>query len=414
MNYEKTLELVREHVLSLFKTRADDRLTYHNAAHTQSVVSYAIQIADHYQLNDDDFFAVCAAAWFHDSGYMLDLHNHEDKSIEIAREFFSDHHIKAAVLDRIIACIEATKIPQNPKGLLENILCDADLFHLGTDDFTGKSKQLRQEVEALHNTRIDRAEWRQRNIDLLEGHRYHTDYCRLLLHDRLQENLNKLRNKQQKTASKEQRPVPETQDTPPGFEPAQAEIVNIVNNAPHLKVKKDKKRSKGVETMLRITASNQQRLSNMADSKAHIMISVNSIIISLLLSLLLRKIDEHPNQLIPAIILLGINLVTIVFAILATRPNVTQGTFTGEEVKNRKVNLMFFGNFFKMPFDDYEAGMNDMMNDNNFLYGSMVKDMYSQGVVLGRKYHLLRMSYNVFMYGLVISVVAFVISTLAV
>jgi len=57
--------------------------------------------------------------------------------------------------------------------------------------------------------------------------------------------------------------------------------------------------------------------------------------------------------------------------------------------------------------------MTDMMNDNNFLYGSMVKDMYSQGVVLGRKYHLLRMSYNVFMYGLVISVVAFVVSTLS-
>ena len=299
-----------------------------------------------------------------------------------------------------------TKMPQNPKGLLENILCDADLFHLGTNDFAEKSKQLRREVEALHNTTIDKAEWRQKNIDLIQSHHYHTDYCQLLLNDRKQENLDELNRKQHKAADKlqklEEAPVPKSGDSP-----------NVITDAPHLKVKKDKKRSKGVETMLRITASNQQRLSNMADSKAHIMISVNSIIISLLLSLLLRKIDEHPNQLIPAIILLGINLVTIVFAILATRPNVTQGTFTGEGEKTRKGNLRFFGNFFKMPFDDYEAGMTDMMNDNNFLYGSMVKDMYSQGVVLGRKYHLLRMSYNVFMYGLVISVVAFVVSTLS-
>lgn len=407
MDYEKILEQVREYALTFFKTHTDERLCYHNAAHTESVVSWVIQIADHYQLNDEDFFAVCAAAWFHDTGYGLDLNDHEDKSIKIAREFFAQHRIKAAILDKVIACIEATKMPQNPKGLLESILCDADLFHLGTSDFTEKSKLLRREVEALHNTTIDKTEWRQKNIDLIQSHHYHTDYCQLLLNDSKQENLDELNRKQHKAADKLQK-LEEAPVAKPGYDQP-----GMIAGAPHLKVKKDKKRSKGVETMLRITASNQQRLSNMADSKAHIMISVNSIIISLLLSLLLRKIDEHPNQLIPAIILLGINLVTIVFAILATRPNVTQGTFTSEEVKNRKVNLMFFGNFFKMPFDDYEAGMTDMMNDNNFLYGSMVKDMYSQGVVLGRKYHLLRMSYNVFMYGLVISVVAFVVSTLS-
>ncbi|WP_448697521.1 Pycsar system effector family protein [Mucilaginibacter sp. AW1-3] len=404
MNYEKTLEQAREYVLSFFKTHADERLTYHNTAHTEGVVSSVIQIANHYQLNDEDFFAVCAAAWFHDTGYGVDLYDHENKSIEIVSEFLSHHKIKDSILTKIIACIEATKMPQTPHGLLENILCDADLFHLGTDSFNEKSKLLRQEIEALHNTKIDKADWRQKNIELLQTHQYHTDYCRLLLNDTQQANLEKLINKQQKAGLKEK------EEQAQGTDITQDAEISVANVLTDIKVKKDKKRSKGVETMLRITASNQQRLSNMADSKAHIMISVNSIIISLLLSLLLRKIDEHQHQLIPAIVLLGVNLVTIVFAILATRPNVTQGTFTVEEIKSRKVNLMFFGNFFKMPFDNYQAGMNDMMNDNNFLYGSMVKDLYSQGVVLGRKYHLLRMSYNVFMYGLIISVIAFVIS----
>jgi predicted metal-dependent HD superfamily phosphohydrolase len=403
VNYEKTLEQIREYVLAFFKTHDDERLTYHNAAHTESVVASTMQIANHYQLNDEDFFAVCAAAWFHDSGYGVDLHNHEDKSVEIASGFFKDHKIKDSVFNKISSCILATKMPQNPSGLLESILCDADLFHLGTDAFTKKSKLLREEVEALHDKKIGKVVWRQKNIDLIQSHQYHTDYCQLLLNDKKQRNLEKLISKQQKAESKTE----EVENTPVAVKETRTGITDDL----HLKVKKDKKRSKGVETMLRITASNQQRLSNMADSKAHIMISVNSIIISLLLSLLLRKIDEHPGQLIPAIVLLTVNLVTIVFSILATRPNVTQGTFTGEQVKNRKVNLMFFGNFFKMPFEDYEVGMNDMMNDNNFLYGSMVRDLYSQGVVLGRKYHLLRMSYNVFMYGLIASVVAFVISS---
>jgi predicted metal-dependent HD superfamily phosphohydrolase len=399
VKYEKILEQIREHVLSFFKTHSDPRLTYHNVGHTENVVKVVIRIANHYQLNDDDFFAVCAAAWFHDTGYGLDLNNHEDKSIEIASDFFKEHKIKDEVFAKIKACIEATKMPQHPTELLGDILCDADLFHLGTDEFTEKSKQLRKEVETLRGSEIEKAEWRKKNIELLQEHRFHTDYCQLLLNDQQQKNLDKLIKKEQNTEVENVTAVDEHQE--PEKETRHKED----------KPAKIEKRSKGVETMLRITASNQQRLSYMADSKAHIMISVNSIIISLLLSLLLRKIDEHPHQIIPAIVLLVVNLVTIVFAILATRPNVTAGTFTSEDLESKKVNLLFFGNYFKMEFDKYQQGMFAMMNDGDFLYGSMVKDLYAQGVVLGRKYHLLRMSYNVFMYGLIISVIAFVISS---
>ncbi len=399
MNYEKLLEQVREYVPSYLKNHADPRLIYHNVAHTQNVVSAAIQIANHYQLNDEDFFIVCAAAWFHDTGYGIDLDNHEEKSVQITVDFFKEHKVSAATLDKITGCIRATKMPQKPSGILEQIVCDADLFHLGTDEFADGSKKLRKEMEALYGTTIDKNDWRERNIQLLETHEYHTDYCRLLHSEKKQRNQEKITNKQQGKHKEE------TQDI-------KVEIVATAQAEAKTKQKMNEKKSKGVETMFRVSSGNQQRLSYQADSKAHIMISVNSIIISLLLSLLLRKIDEHPHQIIPAIVLLAVNLVTIVFAILATRPNVARGTFTPEEVQQRKVNLLFFGNFFKMDYDKYEDGMIDMMNDNDFLYGSLIRDIYSQGVVLGRKYHLLRMSYNVFMYGLIVSVIAFVVSTM--
>ncbi len=400
MKYEILLNQIKEFVFAFFKTHADDRLSYHNTGHTESVVSYVIQIANHYQLNDDDFFAVCAAAWFHDTGYVLDAHNHEEKSIAIASDFFKEHKVPAAVLSKIKGCINSTKMPQQPTNLLEKILCDADLFHLGTGKFTDKSKQLRKEVEALSGIPIDKSEWRQKNAQLIQGHQFHTDYCQLLLNDKQQENLQKLIDKQKKDSAK-------TDDNDTNEETGSPENTNAIE----LK-KGSTKQGKGVETMFRITASNQQKLSYMADSKAHIMISVNSIIISLLLSLLLRKIDEHPHQVIPAIVLLTVNLVTIVFAILATRPNVAQGTFTQEDMDHKSVNLLFFGNYFKMTLDKYNQGMVNMMNDSDFLYASLIRDIYAQGVVLGRKYHLLRMSYNVFMYGLIISVIAFVLSTL--
>jgi hypothetical protein len=96
---------------------------------------------------------------------------------------------------------------------------------------------------------------------------------------------------------------------------------------------------------------------------------------------------------------------------LATRPNLPEGTFTQQDIDTRKVNLLFFGNFYKMSFEDYDSGMKQMMNDRDFLYGSLTKDVYSQGIVLGKKYRLLRKGYNVFMYGIVASVIAFTVAS---
>jgi hypothetical protein len=159
--------------------------------------------------------------------------------------------------------------------------------------------------------------------------------------------------------------------------------------------------------MFRITSTNHQRLSDMADNKAHIMISTNSIILSVILSLLLRKLEDNPHLIIPTMLLLIICVVTMVFSILATRPSIPEGMFTSEDIKQKRVNLLFFGNFYRMSLPDYEKGMHALMEDREFLYGSLIKDVYAQGVVLGRKYRLLRIAYNVFMFGIIAAVLAF-------
>jgi hypothetical protein len=103
---------------------------------------------------------------------------------------------------------------------------------------------------------------------------------------------------------------------------------------------------------------------------------------------------------------------TIIFSIIATRPNLPAGKFSQSDIEEKKVNLLFFGNFYRMNLTDYTAGMLQVMNDRDFLYGTLIKDVYSQGVVLGRKFRLLRISYNIFMYGLIASVIAFVTATI--
>src|SRR6185436_8560220 len=109
-------------------------------------------------------------------------------------------------------------------------------------------------------------------------------------------------------------------------------------------------------------------------------------------------------------ILLCACLAAIVFAILATRPTVTQGTFTKEDIQNKKINLLFFGNFFNMSLPDYDWAMKEMMSDHEYLNSSMIKDIYFLGLVLARKYRFLRLSYNIFMYGLIVAILGFGIS----
>ena len=176
------------------------------------------------------------------------------------------------------------------------------------------------------------------------------------------------------------------------------------------KKKKDDKPTRGIETLFRITSRNHVDFSSMADNKANIMISINSIMMSIVFSVLFNKFATDPNLIPPTIILSVVSTATIIFAILATRPNLTSGVFTRDDIRKRRTNLLFFGNFYKMPLNDYEWGIKELMNDREFLYGSMIRDIYFLGKVLGKKYLYLRISYTIFMYGLVISVIAFAIA----
>ena len=403
MNYRNLQEEVKQHVLEYFHTHHDPNLVYHNLAHTEEVVSATIQIANHYQLTDKDFFITLTGAWFHDTGYFEDLQNHEQKSADLAVSFLKQKEVPAEVRDAVLQVIMATKMPQRPTNLLESILCDGDLFHLGNEDFREKRKLMHKEVELLHQHKFGKNVWRKKDIEFLESHQYHTDYCMLLLNDQKQKNIEKLREKLKEPAADE--PQELTVITPLAEKPSKDE---------KLLKRKDKERpDKGIETMFRITSSNNQRLSDMADNKAQLLITVNSIILSLIVSLVLRRLEDNAFLIVPTFILLMVALSCIIFSILATRPSIPDGVFTDNDLERKKVNLLFFGNFYKMALDDYAKGMVKVMNDKEFLYGTLIKDVYSQGVVLGRKYKLIRIAYNIFMFGLIAAVLAYIIAYVA-
>jgi hypothetical protein len=183
---------------------------------------------------------------------------------------------------------------------------------------------------------------------------------------------------------------------------------------PDENIKKDKleKSRKGVETMFRITAANQMRLSDMADNKAHILLTINSIIVSILLSVLFRKLDTEPELIVPAILFLLTSLSTMVQAILVTMPRIKKDKPLQTHAAPDKVNLMFFGDFHSMSLLEYEQGVTEMMSNPKTLYGSLIKDNYHLGLVLQKKYTSLRFAYIFFMVGFVISVFSFVVTEL--
>jgi len=393
----RTLELVYKtsaHIRQLYNANPRPEFTYHNLAHVEEVVWRAGYIAGNYALPETDFLALILAAWFHDAGYLFTSQEcHEEKSAEMAAEFLQKEAVPEELISKIQDTIKATKMPQQPATQIEKILCDADLFHLGTDGFENIDQQVKKETELRINQLISETVWRDITLKLMELHRYHTDFCQNLLQPGKKENLEKLR-RQIISSEDTTDTIPETIRAPSNSEPNPK------------KVKKDKG-NRGVQTMFRINAANQMRLSDMADNKAHILLTINSVLISVLISFIFRKLETESKLLLPALSFLITSLVTLVSAILVTRPKVNPAHFTAEDVNKRKVNLLFFGSFHSVKYEDYEAGMKEMIKDKDYLQSSMIRDNYNLGQVLNRKYRKLRFAYGFFMFGFVISVISF-------
>ncbi|MBC7937396.1 MAG: HD domain-containing protein [Rhizobacter sp.] len=391
-DYTQILKLTEEYVSSLYEEHTSNCLIFHNLAHTKEVVKRSNEIAGHYQLSENESLILFVAAWFHDTGYLfVSPHLHEEKSVQLLKEFAAKISLNETDLEGITACIMATKAPRDPVGKLQKIMCDADTYHLGTKDFKKHNKNIRKELSCTSGGKFNLAAFNARTISFFEEHEFYTSYCRDLLNEQKKKNMKKLSKKIK--------------------EDDHSIKVPVLDAEPGRGIEK-RGGTKGVQTMLRLTSSNHIQLSEMADSKANILISVNAIIISVILTVMLRKLQTDPYLTIPSFLFLAFSVATIVTAILATRPKLSSGIFMEDDVQNKKTNLLFFGNFHKMQADQYDKAMRSMMQDPDYLYSSMIQDIYYLGAVLGKKYRLVRIAYNIFMIGIILSVAAFAIAAL--
>ena len=395
---EDIINKAHQYVQNILKEQAPPENVYHNLNHTTEVVDAVNEIAAAEGVGGDDLELLIIAAWFHDSGYVKVCKGHEEVSVEYAKEFLDLNNYPREKTEKIISMIRATKIPQSPKNHLEQILCDADLHHLGTKVFEEKGDLFRLEIEKRGDGACTDQEWLEISERFFRNHNFFTNYAREKFG--IQKNINFIKiEKQLKKLKKKNR------DT--HFKEVKLEIDK---QKIETKKKLDKEGGRGVETMFRNVMRTHVNFSSMADNKANIMISVNTLVLTIIVSIMVRKLDTNPHLIIPTAILTLTSLTALIFAILVTRPKVTSGTFTKDDINNKKANLLFFGNFFNMDLGDFSWGMKEMMNNKEYLYDKMIEDFYYLGQVLGTKYKQLRFCYTFFMYGIILSVIAFAIA----
>jgi hypothetical protein len=437
---KQLVQRAAEHVEHLYRSHptATSTLLYHDFDHTERVVSRADEIAVGMGMGERERQVLAVAAWFHDTGHLNgDLPGHEDRSVMILAEFLrSEQFDDDGFVKDVERCIGATRFLQQPSDLMEQVISDADTYHFGTREFRDTNKRVKEELR-LRGHADQTENWAERTLRILERQQFYTPYCIELLTEGKQANIErwsrKVAEREGETTTKNRVAEMQARDR------IEAVPVHIKGDNEEKKSKKEKGKkgskvaldpeeearikdekaeqkrkdglvARGVQTALRLASENHMKLSDMADGKANILISVNSIIIGVILSVLLRRLEVDTHLTIPTMIFLTSSVATIVIAILATLPKLTQGRFSREDIVQKKTNLLFFGNFHHSSLQDYQWAMNRLLQDSDYMYGSIVRDIYFLGVVLGRKYRLIRLAYYVFMIGIIASVVAFTVA----
>ncbi len=181
--------LAEQYISSLFSTELSDDLMFHNLKHTLNVVRGVEEISNHLGLSEKLREILFLAAWFHDAGHVTTYERHEVESQRLATAFLESHHYPAQKIAQVLSCIGATRMPQRPIGLMEEIICDADLYHLSLQEYLHLQNLLRTEWNLVLNKKYSDKDWEKENLFFLKNHSYFTSYGQKVLQKRKEDQI---------------------------------------------------------------------------------------------------------------------------------------------------------------------------------------------------------------------------------
>jgi len=379
----------RDFVLQLINQKANKSLVYHSFHQANYVVDIFKEVALAEGLSNEAIEVGTVAAWFCNIGYHLSYDIAENECKRQVSAFLDKE--KYAHAQQVIKGIDVLYQQAQPQTKLEQVLSDALNAYHYTDLFEELSPLLRLELELVKGQYFSKADWSNFQLAKLSNAQFYTAFAKLNFEPIQAKNM----NSQKELTYKSRLDTSSKETTTRPFQ-------NLERKLP----------SSATQTFFRTNYRNHINLSTIADNKANIMISVNAILISVLISLVSYKnlTETNPMILMPVIIFLISGLTSLIFAVLSARPTITKVNDAETEEANRKKNIVFFGNFVGMQLEAYEEAMDAMFRDNELIYGNMTRDLYYLGQVLDKKYRLLTVSYNVFMLGFILTVVTFLIA----
>lgn len=364
-------------------TKLDKHLTYHSLPHTLAVRDAGVAIAQALDLSDKELEIIELACLLHDTGFTETYNGHEAVSHRIAQQFLTEQQYPADRLQQVLKCIDVTASTEHPSNLLEQVMNDADYVNLSSENYLASIEALRHEWAHFLNEKYSDKEWLELNYEFLKTHQYFTPAARQLFEPQKERNRKDLK----KIVKKDKKPIQKI---------GEEEVPDVAISD-----------SKSASMMFKTALRNHLDLSNLADNKANIMLSVNALIITVAIPLV-SSYAQKVSFIIPAMaMLISSCLVSMIFATLATRPIKMNGYTSIEKIKGGESNLFFFGNFYSMSFSEYQIGMMHVISDEKDMDNTIMRDLYFLGRSLGKKYRQLRYCYNIFMVGVVATVIVF-------
>jgi predicted metal-dependent HD superfamily phosphohydrolase len=385
-NKEDLIQQTAKYVQSFFLDNSPGIHLFHNYNHTKEVVASAQKIAAEAGLSTQEKQQLLLAAWFHLAGYATNSENPRQESAALARQFLTVQSFDEEEIDIVENIILSTAQQHTPNTLAEKILHDARHAFLGRKRFFRKSRLLRMEYEATGNTKHTLLEWNEHLLGLLVNTKYYTPWAQNFYGARKARNI----------STQQQNIVKASEKT--------------------IRNKTGKNFGRGIDTLYRITLRNHLNLSSIADGKASMIISINTLVLSILitagtagLSITDSSWNANYQLLAPIILLMCSSLLAIIFAVLSAIPKVKGLTFKMEDVKQHRVSLLFFGNFLQVEKEVFVEHLKGLKKDQSLLYDDLARDLYNLGVVLNKKYTLLTIAYRIFVGGLIVAVLLFLL-----
>lgn len=377
------------YVFHLFETRQDARLVFHNDKFVSTTAAIAAEIAAAMHLTSVQSEVAQLAAIFLHTGYWYDYRRRAEQSEVVAKQFLSEKNYPSAPTDQVLACLRVAAMGTPAQTPEAQVLADAANAATFLSDTSERGALLRLERELMLGNNYSRANWAGQYLQHLVQIKWHTPYARTKYEAALHKALLVQRRIQEKAAGDS---ISLRQQPSRPFEGLE-----------------DDNPMRAVQTFFRTNYRNHINLSAIADNKANIMISVNSILISVLITALSYRnmAQTNPGVLLPVVIFLVTGLASLIFAVLSARPKVTSLNKQVTDKALLRRNMVFFGNFVSLDLDQYEELMDDLFRNSELLYGNMVRDLYHLGQVLDKKYRYLSISYSVFMLGFIATVGTF-------